>query len=232
MNRWTWLNRGRTMVVTLTALFGLVVSSGEGRAAPRDLLWETVSSCLDTTALGYCSDCRIPRTGVSCPGRAGCDKTLEVWAESNNYVAVRDRKMCGCPEGFVHGLVIPRAKVTGVEDSRRPSGIWGFAWEVARARIREPATIALVVNPRHHRSQDQLHVHIVRLKKDARQQLGKLRQVRVDSLEKVWGAARENAAAGELYDYSVLVASCPEGGYLVTVDPESLEKPYTEALCR
>lgn len=140
--------------------------------------------------------------------------------------------MCGCPDGFVHGLAIPHAQVSGVEDPKRPSGIWRFAWEVARKRISDDLTIALAVNPAQYRSQDQLHVHIARLKKDARQHFDKLNLTWVGSLEQVWSAAREKAQAQHLDDCGVLVVAHPDGGYLVLIDQESTEKQYTEATCR
>ena len=86
----------------------------------------------------------------------------EVWARSHDYVAIRDRKMCGCPSDFVYGLARPLQQVTGVESKNRPSGIWDFAWDVAKKRVPE-FEIALVVNPLTYRIQDQLHVHIVKL---------------------------------------------------------------------
>ena len=47
---------------------------------------------------------------------------------------VRDRKMCGCPADFVHGLTIPLRRVTGVEDPRLPDDIWAFAWKAGLGR--------------------------------------------------------------------------------------------------
>ena len=56
----------------------------------------------------------------------------ELWVESNNYLVISDSKMCGCPEGFVHGLALPRAHITGIEDKVLPDGIWKFAWDAAK----------------------------------------------------------------------------------------------------
>lgn len=224
--------RGSCFVAGLSMVVFLAVSGTCALAASRSVLWDTVSNCLDSTALNYCTVCGAPRTDSACTGQTVCKARLEVWSESSNYVALRDRKMCGCPDGFVHGLAIPRAPVTGVEDPKRPSGIWSFAWEAARKRISDDSVIALAVNPAHHRSQDQLHVHIVRLKKDARQRFAQLSPVRVGSLDQVWSAAQEKARVQHFDDYGVLVAAHPEGGYLVLIDQESTEKKYTEATCR
>lgn len=224
--------RGSYLVAGLLFFLFLALSGTSALAASRGALWDTISNCLDITALDYCKVCQMPRTESVCPGHTGCEDRLEVWSESNNYIALRDRKMCGCPDGFVHGLVIPHAPVTGVEDPKRPSGIWRFAWEVARKRISDDLAIALAVNPAQYRSQDQLHVHIVRLQKDARLRFDKLFLARVGSLDQVWSVAREKAQAQHLDDYGVLVAAHPEGGYLILIDQENTEKKYTEATCR
>jgi CDP-diacylglycerol pyrophosphatase len=220
------------LVAGLLAIFATLASALPAAAASRDLLWEVVSNCLDLTSVDYCGQCRIPRREKACLADGRCDKTLELWRETNNYVALRDRKMCDCPPAFVHGLVIPRARVTGVEDPRRPAGIWQFAWTVARERIGDEAAIALVVNPAHDRSQDQLHVHLVRLRHDARPRLAARALARSANLDEVWSLAQQNAAAAKLKDYGVLVAAHPEGGFLVLVQADSPEDAYTEARCR
>ncbi|MCX5881995.1 MAG: CDP-diacylglycerol diphosphatase [Deltaproteobacteria bacterium] len=176
--------------------------------------------------------CRWPRIETTCHHDGKCKDTTEVWAETIDYAIIRDHKMCGCPEGFVHGLAIPRARVTGIEDPNRPDGIWRFAWEVAQRTISDQSVIALVVNPQRLRSQDQLHVHILRLKKDARQRLGEFPASRLQDLDEVWRAARQGAAEVNLDDYGVLVAAHPDGGFLVRVENGSPEWLYTEGNCR
>ena len=102
------------LAIILAMLTGCASLSGQaGGHGHRDALREIVSECLDTTALQYCRVCPWPRADQSCPGHADCRDTTQVWAESDNYVAIRDIKMCGCPEGFVHGLALPRARITG-----------------------------------------------------------------------------------------------------------------------
>jgi CDP-diacylglycerol pyrophosphatase len=145
---------------------------------------------------------------------------------------MKDRKMSGCTEEFVHGLALPRAQVTGVEDPKRPSGIWEFAWNTARNRINSEDTIALVVNPAQHRSQDQLHVHMVRLKDNARMSFPKLSLARTESLDRVWVIAQEKSKELKLDDYGVLVTTHTDGGFVVLVDQESPEYKFTEATCR
>lgn len=231
---WKWFQRQSLRGVLFAVLVVLSVSAAASAdaAGQRDVLWEIVSNCLDPGGSDYCAKCRWPRMESACAAGKSCKETTELWAESYAFVALRDRKMCGCPDDFVHGLVVPRARVTGVEDPRRSDGIWGFAWTTALQKICDRQAIALAVNPAGTRAQDQLHVHIVRLEADARQRLVKARTTRVRQLEEVWSAAGRLAAAAGLADYGILVAAHPDGGFLVTVDSESPEKSYGIERCR
>ena len=207
-------------------------SAAEGSA--RDTLWRIVSTCLNTTAADYCQRCDSPRTDSACAQERRCENTTEVWDESSEYVAIRDIKMCSCPAEFVHGLAIPRDKIKGIEAPQRPDGIWSFAWTVAQRKIAEDATIALVVNSVRGRSQDQLHVHLVRLRSDARENFTG-RMGTVARLDEVWTAATRLAAdQPPLQDYNVLVASNLKGGFgvLVEANTKSLERTYTQRTCR
>jgi CDP-diacylglycerol pyrophosphatase len=201
-------------------------------AESRDALLTIVSSCLDIHAPDYCKLCPAPRLESPCAQGLDCKATTEVWEETAAYVVIRDRKMCGCAPGFVHGLVIPRARISGVEDPRRPDDIWGIAWATARKRIADDDAIALVVNPAMLRSQDQLHIHIVRLRSDTRGFLDGARTGRVQDLVDVWSAAEKKANAAKLQDYGVLVARHRDGGFLVLVDERSPEKLYTLGECK
>jgi CDP-diacylglycerol pyrophosphatase len=225
---------GRGARSLLLAVLILISLSGTGSAyaaGSRDVLWSIISSCLDPGGADYCTTCRAPRAETTCAAGKSCRETTEVWAENAEFVALRDRKMCDCPEDFVHGLVLPRARVTGVEDPHRPDGIWSFAWAVACSRLGDDSDTALAVNPRGMRDQDQLHVHIVRLQPDARKRFVTARTSRVQKLDEVWGAASRVAAAAGLADYGVLVTRNPEGGFTVLVDKGSIEKNYSIARC-
>ena len=223
---WRFLLAGLLVALSLSA------AAAADAAGRRDQLWGIVSNCLDRRAADYCAVCTAPLADAGCAAQLSCGETTEVWAETRDFVALRDRKMCDCPQGFVHGLAIPRSRVSGVEDPRRPDGIWGFAWKLAAQKIGNESLAALAVNPAAFRSQDQLHVHIVRLQKDARSRFAAARNARVQRPEEVWGAAGRMAAAAGLADYGVLVARHPEGGFIVLVDPTSPEKDYTEERCR
>ena len=221
-----------SIFLSLVLVVGICVTAGAQPPAHRNVLWEIVTTCIDLHHADYCQQCSLPRVDSPCGVGRECRETTEVWEETADYVAIRDVKMCGCEKGFVHGLAIPRGRVIGVEDPRRPDGIWDFAWSVARKRIGEESAIALAVNPPGVRGQDQLHVHIVRLLPDARRRFTDAQSVRVGSLSGTWKAAADKAAIAGLKDYGVLVARLPEGDYLVLVDESSPEKTYTLWKCR
>jgi CDP-diacylglycerol pyrophosphatase len=219
--------RHRFTILHLAALALFLAVPAFG-ADGRDVLWKIVSTCLDTGAADYCTACIAPRAEAGC--NRSCGNTTQVWAESKEFVAMRDRKMCGCPGDFVHGLALPRSRVTGIEDPRRPEGIWQFAWEAAKKKMNE-SEIALAVNPENRRSQDQLHVHIVRA---LRQNIptDPRRTALVDDLGSVWKAVARLAAERAWRNYGVLVVKAPGSGYLVVIDEGSTEYTFTRAECR
>lgn len=222
--------RSPRIALSAAALFATVslLTASLSFGTDRDALWGIVSNCVDTGAADYCTKCISPRAETVCPPRP-CSQTTQVWAETRNFVAIRDRKMCGCPEGFVHGLALPRSRVTGIEDPARPDGIWAFAWQVAKQKLPE-SEISLAVNPRNRRSQDQLHVHIVRVRKDSLP-TDTGRTARIDSLAKVWETADRKAGDLKWKDYGVLVTKDAKGKYLVVVDDGSPERDFTVWEC-
>lgn len=229
------MRAGLIRLATACALFfaacATALSAGGGGA--KDKLWNIVANCLDPAAVEYCRRCSSPRADAACAQRQRCEETTEVWGANDDYVAIRDLKMCSCPAGFVHGLALPRAKVKGIGADPLPDGIWSFAWAVAQEKIADSATIALVVNSARWRTQDQLHVHLVRLRDSARRNLIG-RSATVPRLDAVWSIARRLAAnRPALNDYSVLVARNLDGGFVVLVgeNDRSLERAYTERTC-
>lgn len=226
------MRRGAISLAVALLVAAAAACATVGTTPPgRGVLWDVVEHCLDPAAPDYCARCRVPLAGTCGPAR-GCEATTEVWAQTPEYVAIRDLKMCGCPAGFVHGLAIPRTPVTGVEDPRRPRGIWRFAWDAARARVAEADEIGLAANPAERRSQDQLHVHLVRLQPDARARLAGQSPVRVEELEGIWDAATGHAGAPGLGGRGVLVVRDPAGGFLVITEATSIERTYTVGRCR
>jgi CDP-diacylglycerol pyrophosphatase len=221
------MNR-RVVALLLAVLASLAACSSPSRT----VLWEIVSTCLDPDAPGYCQRCRVPLAGNCSLGRP-CEKTTAVWEMSDTLVAIRDIKMCGCPAGFIHGLAVPRAPVTGVEDPRRPAGIWQFAWDVATERVADSREIALAVNPPDDRSQDQLHVHLVRLQPGARARIIASAPARVRRLDDVWETAARRAAELGLPRYGVLVIAAEDrDSFLVLPSAASPEREYTVSRCR
>ena len=207
----------------------LAVVVAPDRAPAGSLLWDIVTNCVDPNLPGYCVRCAHPVAG-SCTRSSTCRDISEVWDRSPDFVAIRDVKMCGCAPPFVHGLALPRTRVSGVEDPARPSGLWRFAWKVAVNHIPKPAEIALAVNPPDQRTEDQLHVHLVRLSV-ARSALIAHGAAVTNSLDVVWTAAQALADVTGLRSYGVLVAQADPGTFLVTVSARSPEDAFTVARC-
>ncbi len=126
----------------LLALLFVVAAGCLSARVGSDALHRVVANCLDTDDPRYCARCPDPQAGY-CRLDYPCSRTTQVWALNQEYAAIRDIKMCGCEAGFVHGLALPRFTVTGVEDPRRPDGIWRFAWDVARLPDARPRVDAL-----------------------------------------------------------------------------------------
>ena len=214
----------------LAALLMTTLAITSACAADRTALWHIVETCLDSTVAGYCERCPAPQEGA-CARGASCPTTTQVWSRSPDYVAIRDAKACGCPTDFVHGLAMPLNRLTGLEPGDRPEGIWEFAWRAAEQRIPDVLSIALIVNPAAWRSQDQLHVHILRLRSDARDSL-KQRAIKLSSLASVWSIAANVAHAASLGDgYGVLVIRDADAGYLLLADTGPLETTYAQERC-
>jgi CDP-diacylglycerol pyrophosphatase len=219
-------------LLAVIVLVGACAAARAGDGAPSDdpsALRTIVLDCLDSHVPDYCTRCPEPLEGTC--GVSSCWNGTDVWAETDRFVAIRDRKMCHCPAGFVHGLALPRALVTGVEDPHRPDGIWPFAWQVAVTRIPVAAEIGLAVNPPFARTQDQLHVHIVRLRGDARARIERLSPVRIAQLDGTWQAATEHARRRGYASYGVAVVQAAGGGYLVVSTDVSPEYAFTQSTC-
>jgi CDP-diacylglycerol pyrophosphatase len=212
-------------------LFFVLVAMG-GCTTENNRLQRLVTNCLDVSGESYCSSCQWPRTDSSCVADNACPRTTEVWRESLHYVAIRDKKMCSCTApGFIHGLAMPRALISGVDAANRPNGIWTFAWQTARDLNIPHSDIALAINPKHDRSENQMHIHITRLRSDARSTMAQQRSAQVSTLDSVWLTAGALAAANGLTDYGVLVAAGSMGGFTVVVDGESPEDRFMSARC-
>lgn len=215
----------------LTAAIGISSQAIASNIARSDILLHIVSQCVDPSAINYCANCMLPRADARCNNISECKQTNEVWRLSTRYAAIRDIKMCGCPSDFIHGLAMPRKVFTGVEDPNREENIWQFAWDVGIERI-EAESLALVVNPPSQRTQNQLHLHILRLDQNARTRFEQYSTVHVDNLEGVWFAAEKVAKSKGLIDYGVLLAKARDGKYLILVSPNSPEADFTVWACK
>jgi CDP-diacylglycerol pyrophosphatase len=195
-------------------------------------LQKFVTNCIDTTGEDYCAACPWPRTESSCAAAGICTKSTEVWRETENYIAIRDKKMCNCSKsGFIHGLAIPKALIAGIESSNRPNGIWKFAWETAIDQGIRPFDLALAINPSGDRSENQMHIHIARLLPGARAVFRKEQVSWAGRLDQVWSVAREIATRAGLADYGILVIQGKDIGYDVVVSASSPEHNYTVYRC-
>ena len=89
-----------------------------------------------------------------------------------------------------------------------------------------------MVNPRSQRTQNQLHVHILRLDQNARIQFKQHTVAYVDNLESIWLVAEKIAKTKDLSDYGVLVSKALDGKFLVLVSADSPESAFTNWSCR
>jgi CDP-diacylglycerol pyrophosphatase len=126
--------------------------------------------------------------------------------------------------------VMPKATVTGIEDSRRPDSIWTFSWQVALERLKSHE-IALAVNPLTKRTQNQLHVHVVRLKPGFHEKQSQHVVVSTRDLNAVWRLAQQAADERKMPEYGVLVSAASNGEFLVTLTSQSPEGQFTQAVC-
>lgn len=221
--------RSRKLQLMLLAVPLLLGIGSTSLANARDKLLPLVTHCIADTGAGTTGAtarlCKQPRHDKCGAEQSCCGETTQVWSEDANYVSIRDRKMCKCTGSaasnkFIHGLAIPRVKVTGVEDKRRPDGIWDFAWKVAADRIHPEREVALFVNPAGDRTDDQLHVHITRVDKGAMYPVNGDRAL--DTLRNTWRVAEEMAKERGFGDhYGVLVTKDAKNGFRVLVDERS-----------
>jgi CDP-diacylglycerol pyrophosphatase len=230
--------RSRHSVPVLVVLAGLLIAAAADARRSRDLLWILVTTCLNPNRAEGSDHCVKPRADEIDNRDSNCATTTQVWAQSTGYVAIRDQRMCNCPAGFVHGLALPFARIPGIEADHLPEGIWKFAWDAAHTRIEDEETIALVVNPPAQRSQDQLHIHLVRRGTDACERLPAASTASVPNLDHVWDVAKTRAKASHFTNYGVLVTRCSKDAFTVVVEEEPAsgtttpEKQYTRHDCR
>jgi CDP-diacylglycerol pyrophosphatase len=212
------------LILILT--LGLIYPSFAIEIPRGDILLNIATQCINPKAQNYCNQCVSPRTEANCGNIRECKNTTEVWSENEQFVAIRDIKMCGCAKGFIHGLAMPKYEVTGIEDIRRPEEIWQFAWDTSKKMI-EPDLIALAVNPKSRRSQNQLHVHLVQIDPKMKNKFNTYSYAFVKNLEHVWETADKLAAKNSLIDYGILVTQATSNQFIVLITPNSPEGEFT-----
>jgi CDP-diacylglycerol pyrophosphatase len=218
----------RSILVIL--LLGSIYPSFALEISRSDILLNIATQCINPKTQNYCNQCVSPRIDSSCGNPQDCKNTTEVWSENEQFVSIRDIKMCGCSKDFIHGLTMPRSEVTGIEDIRRQEEIWQFAWETSK-KIIEPDLIALVVNPKSHRSQNQLHVHLVRIDPKVKNKFNAYIFTYVKNLDHVWETAGKLAAKNSLIDYGILVTRATSNRFTVLITPNSPESEFTIWKC-
>lgn len=221
----------KLFVVLQILIFVLISKSYAIDMAPSDVLLNVATRCVNSKVKNYCGVCISPRMDAYCNGANVCNKTIDVWFENVQFVAIREAKMCGCPKGFTHGLAMPRVPITGVEDPKRQEEIWAFAWKAAIDQIKT-GSIALAVNPKTHRSQNQLHIHLARLDENAAAKFSQYSHAYVNDLTNVWGVADRIASKSALEVYGVLVTQSAPGQYMILVTPESPEDEFLIWNCK
>jgi len=162
-----------------------------------------------------------------------------VWARTDAFVAIQNMVMCGCHPGFVAGLVLPRMRITGIEDPQRPEGIWPFAWKVAQSRIGDEIEIGLAINPESVRTQNQMHVHVVRLRPEVRAWLDSsdtpaprgLALVPLPTLNGVFDAVEARVGTAQMADTGILVARARRGGWTAVLTNRTSPLAFTMYRC-
>jgi CDP-diacylglycerol pyrophosphatase len=143
----------------LAALAAFIAFAPPSRAADPDALWKIISEkCLpNEREYGQPAPC------------AAVDLTD---GAEKGYVVMKDR------DGDTQYLVMPTAKITGIEDpavlAAGAPNYFADAWrqrhyaEAAAGHPLPPDTMSLAINSPHGRSQNQLHIHIDCLRPDVR----------------------------------------------------------------
>jgi CDP-diacylglycerol pyrophosphatase len=210
-------------------------SSRDHPGTRPNALWTIVSRCVDRQTAAYCS---CPPFELSCCGNPSTPDTDVVWARTADFVVIRDLRMCGCPSDFVSALAMPLTRISGIEDPHRPEGIWPFAWDVARVHIRDELAIGLVLNPPAARTQDQMHVHLLRLQPGVRPWLDGdapappgVQIVPVPDIGAVFAAVQARVGAEHMRDTGVLVARARRGGWRAVLTDRTSPQAFTLNRC-
>jgi hypothetical protein len=76
-----------------------------------------------------------------------------------------------------------------------------------------------------------MHIHLVRLKPQARTALAKLSNHPIEDLNQVWKVASQSAKEQQMEDYGVIVFRSTTGAFNVVVTANSPEGVFTQYAC-
>ena len=142
----------------------LLAAAAPARAGERGLLWRVVQSCLVDHAI----------TGGSFP----CLRVETADGAERGYAVLR------APFERLHVIVTPTVRTIGIEDARLvapgAANYFADAWAARRFvsddLVQKPgrSDLALAINSRPGRSQDQLHIHVACVRSDVKRSLASL----------------------------------------------------------
>jgi len=205
-----------------------------------DALWNLISLCINQSESKYCLCSTMIKTCCNDPDTPDEDV---VWSLDKDFLVIRDIRQCGCPKGFVTAITMPRMKVTGIEDPKRPEGIWLFAWDTASRVIPDHGEIGLTINPQGRRSQNQMHVHIQRIKPETRKWFDdpamrrqasekyKLIFIDLDDLGGVFKAVGEKVGISRMKDTGVLIVKSTNTGFQAMITFDKSPEAFVEKFC-
>jgi CDP-diacylglycerol pyrophosphatase len=157
----------------LLVLLGLLLAPAMARAADPSALWKIVS--------GQC----VPHQQAS-RDPSPCSEVDLADGVEKGFVVLKDIT------GVAQFLLIPTARISGIEDPRilapGATNYWADAWRsryFLEQRLHTPLprdAISLAINSSAGRSQDQLHIHIDCVRPDVRAALA----ANLDKIERVW----------------------------------------------
>jgi len=220
-----------------STIAGQPVAVSGGRA---DALWNLISLCVNAPVSKYCE---CPAMIKTCCGDPDTPDASVVWSLNDDYLVIRDLRQCGCQKGFITAITMPRMKVTGIEDTKRPEGIWRFSWDAAARVIPESSEIGLTINPQGRRSQNQMHIHIQRIKSETRKwfddpalrkdAIGKYNLIFIDldDLGGVFKAVGEKVGSSRMKDTGILAVKSRNAGYQAMITFDKSPEAFVEKFC-
>ena len=246
----------RSFVIVARLLVGILAGAGllatPCAEAQRPGLLGVIDRCYGPGPSSACIRCDkdFDTCGERGKPDSECKAVTVLWHERGDFVAIRDLKMCVAPRDseLAHGLAIWRLEATGLEDPKRPPGIWDFAWEAAAKALGDERKIALLVNPCLGkgqktkgpegclgRTQNQLHIHLLRFCEGKKDEAMRDSAV-LSALDRTWDEAdrlirdrliRDGLQANPYGAHSIFVDRDSSGQFRVAVHEGNVEEKFT-----